>query len=242
MSNPGCPSFRAVLLQTTSAPPVVPNVGQVADTMYGVMTARPRPPVLGQPCGYRPYRTVAPGPGGPGRRVLVTFGSRHGATREIAAALVRSLAQSDAGRRGGLSAVLVPVDLRPDPAGFDAVVLGSAVYDGRWLEPARRYVAAMAPDLRGRSTWLFSSGVVGDGPGSPDDHEDAPWIGDSIGARGHRLFPGRVERRVLSAAERHVWATGADVAGDFRDWGVIRAWSEEIAAELASRPAVPVLR
>ncbi|WP_347058146.1 flavodoxin domain-containing protein [Blastococcus sp. HT6-30] len=183
--------------------------------------------------------STAVGAGGCGPRVLVAFASRHGATREIAAALAQSLPASRAGRIGRLSTVLAPVELRPDPADFDAVVLGSAVYAGRWLEPARRYVGAVAPELRGRSTWLFSSGLVGDRPGPPDDDPDGRRIGDWIDALDHRVFPGRLERRVLSAAERAGWPAHA-VVGDFRDWRAVRAWCEEIAAEVVTRHAVPV--
>ena len=180
------------------------------------------------------------GPDHDGPRVLVAFASRHGATREIAAAVVRSLLRSDAGRRAGLSAVLAPVQQRPDPAGFDAVVLGSAVYAGRWLEPARRYVGVVGPELRSRPTWLFSSGLSGAPLEIPRDGDDARWIGDSIGARDHRLFLGRVERRLLTAAEWRSWRQEPAATGDFRDWEAVRTWSEEIAAQLGRAQAVPV--
>jgi menaquinone-dependent protoporphyrinogen oxidase len=64
----------------------------------------------------------------------------------------------------GLSAVTVPARQRPDPASFDAVVLGSAVYAGRWLDPARQYAALYADVLRARPVWLFSSGPIGNPP------------------------------------------------------------------------------
>ncbi|MGY1718482.1 flavodoxin domain-containing protein [Blastococcus sp. SYSU DS0552] len=179
------------------------------------------------------------GSGGP--RVLVAFASRHGSTREIAAELARGLSASPAGRSGRLSATLAPVELLPDPADFDAVVLGSAVYSGRWLEPARRYVEAVAPELLRRPTWLFSSGLGASHPRCSDGGDgDARSFGDRIGARGHRLFSGRLERRLLSAAERSVWPTGG-AGGDLRNWGAVRSWAEEIATEAAVRHAVPAL-
>lgn len=63
--------------------------------------------------------------------VLVTAGSKHGATHEIGDAIARALQQA------GVSAVSVPVERDPDPGGADAVVLGSAVYAGRWRDEAR---------------------------------------------------------------------------------------------------------
>lgn len=65
--------------------------------------------------------------------------------------------------------------------GYDAVVLGSAVYVGRWLEPARELVDAHAEELAARPTWLFSSGPIGDPPKPEADDavqiaEIAAWL------------------------------------------------------------------
>ena len=78
--------------------------------------------------------------------------SRHGATAEIGAALAHAMTECDAGRSAGLVAVGLPVDERPAPAPFDAVVLGSVLYAGRWLEPALEYAAMHAGELRARSS------------------------------------------------------------------------------------------
>jgi len=48
--------------------------------------------------------------------------------------------------------------------GFDAVVLGSAVYAGHWLKPARELVDRSRDALAARPVWLFSSGPIGDPP------------------------------------------------------------------------------
>src|SRR3954469_12839443 len=95
-------------------------------------------------------------------RVLLVVASRRGTTAEIAAAAARELADCPAGAAAGLSAVVVPAAQRPNPAPFDAVLLGSAVYAGRWLAPARQYQALHADALRARPVWLFSSGPIGE--------------------------------------------------------------------------------
>lgn len=164
-------------------------------------------------------------PHGSGPRVLVVFAGRHGSTREIAATLARWLPRSESGRRIGLSAVLAPAQRRPDPAPFDAVVVGSAVYGGRWLEPAGSYLEANAAALARRATWSFSSGVWRKG---------AAPLPDSglIDTRGHRWFPGRLEHRLLSAAEREALSGSGAPAGDHRDWRAVREWADEMACEL----------
>ncbi|SOC49879.1 menaquinone-dependent protoporphyrinogen oxidase [Blastococcus aggregatus] len=179
-------------------------------------------------------------PDGRAPRVLVAFASRHGSTREIAAAISRGLTGSAAGRATGLTTRLAPVEQRPDPVGFDAVVLGSAVYDGRWLEPAVCYALEAAPVLHGRSTWLFSSGLAAGPARLPQGVADADRLAVEVGARGHRLFAGRLERHVLSAAERAAWHAPLTGAGDFRDWPAIGTWSEQVAADCALGAALPV--
>jgi menaquinone-dependent protoporphyrinogen oxidase len=165
-------------------------------------------------------------------RVLVAFASRHGATRETAATVVRELIR--AGRdRGGLDVLLAPVQRGPDAVAFDAVVLGSGVYGGRWLDPALRWVDRMAAELRERPVWLFSTGLPL-APPPPRGVGDGRWVADAIGAREHRSFAGRVEPRLLSPAEQ-AWFPAR--FPERRDWTPVTDWSVRIAAEIAERAA-----
>jgi menaquinone-dependent protoporphyrinogen oxidase len=171
-----------------------------------------------------------PATGGP-RRLLVTVASRHGATREIGQAIGARL---EARGAGGLMAIVLPVEQRPDPAPYDAVVLGSAVYAGRWLEPARDYAATFAAALRERPVWLFSSGPIGEPPFPPDEPHDAGPLRQITGARGHRVFPGRLDKALLGFGERAMVTAMRAPVGDFRDWDAVRAWTDAIAEELAA--------
>ncbi|MDT0274782.1 flavodoxin domain-containing protein [Blastococcus sp. DSM 46792] len=172
-----------------------------------------------------------PSPGGEGPRILVVFAGLHGSTREIAARLARSLTCSGAGRRIGLTAALVPAQQRPDPAPFDAVVLGSAVYGGRWLAPAVSYLETYAATLARRSTWSFSSGLCSRSSVPPLGVEPSPLMHVSIGPRQHRWFAGRLERRLLSAGERRA-LEGHPPSVDHRDWQGVHQWADEIAGAL----------
>uniref|UniRef100_UPI0034E03DE4 flavodoxin domain-containing protein n=1 Tax=Modestobacter roseus TaxID=1181884 RepID=UPI0034E03DE4 len=175
----------------------------------------------------------AHGTNGEGRsRVLVAVASRHGATAEIAEELARVLRAASP----TLVVQTLPVERAGDPADHDAVVLGSAVYAGRWLAPARDYAARHAAALRGRPVWLFSSGPIGAPPFPPDDPHDAAPLLRSLTAREHRVFPGRLDPSRLGLAERAVVTAMRAPVGDSRDWPAVRAWAEQIAAELAPRP------
>lgn len=166
-------------------------------------------------------------------RVLVAAASRHGATHEIAAAIGREL------RERGLVADVRDIDDVGDLGGFDACVLGSAVYVGQWLAPARHFVEANADAISALPTWLFSSGPLGE-PLKPDEEHavDVDELVASTGARGHRLFAGKLDRSKLGFGERAMVAAVRAAEGDFRDWEEIDAWAGEIAAALSS-PTTP---
>lgn len=167
-------------------------------------------------------------------RVLVTAASKHGATHEIADALARGLGEH--GRGAGLVAESIPVERDPAPGGYGAVVLGSAVYAGRWRDEARTWAAAHAVPLRDRSVWLFSSGPIGTPPFPPDQPHDAGPLVQVTGARQHRVFPGRLEKHRLTVPERAMVTAMRAPLGDFRDWPGIDAWAAEIAGALVGNP------
>jgi menaquinone-dependent protoporphyrinogen oxidase len=167
----------------------------------------------------------------------VTAASRHGSTHEIADELARALTRSGTGDERGVVAASVPAEHHPDPSAFDAVVLGSAVYAGRWLEVARDLVTAHLTVLRGRPVWLFSSGPIGPPPFPPDEPHDAGTLTAMLGPRGHRVFPGRLDPSLLSFGERAMVTAMRAPVGDFRDWADVRAWAGQIDAALSGRPA-----
>jgi menaquinone-dependent protoporphyrinogen oxidase len=105
---------------------------------------------------------------------------------------------------------------------------------GRWLEPAREYAAAHAAALRARPVWLFSSGPIGEPPFPTDEPHDVGALIPLTGARGHRVFPGRLEKNRLSFGERAMVTAMRAPLGDFRDWDAVRAWGNEIAADVVS--------
>jgi menaquinone-dependent protoporphyrinogen oxidase len=159
-------------------------------------------------------------------RVLVTAATRHGSTMEIATIIAGIL--EDAGLEVDITA---PEDVR-SVADYDGVVIGSAVYMGRWLEPARQFVDRCGGDLLGRSVWLFSSGPLGD-PAKPDvEPPDAGLMRTATAAIDHRVFPGRLVKSELGFGEKVVVAGVRAPYGDFRPWDDVAAWARGIADRL----------
>jgi len=167
-------------------------------------------------------------------RVLVSAASRHGSTSEIAEEIGKALRDA-LHERGGEDVI---VDVRPveqvsSVDDYDAVVLGSAVYAGHWLEPARELAERHAGALAARPVWLFSSGPVGDPPKpTEEDSVDVRGILEATGARDHRVFSGKLDKGTLGFAEKAIVLALRVAGGDFRDWEAIRGWAREIAAEL----------
>ena len=117
---------------------------------------------------------------------------------------------------------------------FDAVVLGSAVYAGHWMKAARELVDRTGASLSTRPIWLFSSGPVGDPPKPQEEAVDVAGIVESTGAREHRVFVGKIEKKQLSFGDKAIAVAFRVQDGDFRDWDEIRSWAAEIADALTA--------
>jgi len=167
-------------------------------------------------------------------RVLVAVASRHGGTQEIGEVV------ADVLRGAGHDVDEVePGDVALiDP--YDAVVLGSAVYNGRWLPEARELAQRAATPLSRRPVWLLSSGLAATLPASvAKSSTEMRDLGERIAAREHRKFAGRLNRSVLSFAERTIIAAARGRDGDYRDLDAVGDWARSIAAELENASAEP---
>ncbi len=164
-------------------------------------------------------------------RVLVVPASRHGGTAEIGRAMARTL------RDEGLEVDVAQPDQMFNLSPYDAHIIGSALYFGRWLESAHIFVEEHAAEIRARPTWLFSSGPIGSAtPERPMGDGVVEQLLELTGAVDHRLFGGRIELDRLPTAERFLarWVGATD--GDYRDWLEIADWTRSIASILAAEP------
>ncbi len=158
-------------------------------------------------------------------QVLVAYGSRRGGTAEIAIWIGAEL------RKAGLNADVRSAVAVHDLSAYHAVVLGGALYGGRWHRDARRFARRQRRALRDRPVWLFSSGPL---DRSAETARIPPVRGVRVaarrlGARGHMTFGGRLaeDARGLVASRM-----ASRLAGDYRDRRQVQEWARGIAAEL----------
>ena len=163
--------------------------------------------------------------------VLVAYASKYGATAEIAEKIGSSLNQA------GVPAQVLPADRVSDMAAYSGLILGSAVYIGRWRKEAIKLLQSNEAVLVGKPVWLFSSGPTGEG-----DPEEllSGWnlpgklhpIAERIGIRDIAVFHGAVDADKLNFVEKFMLKNVKAPIGDFRDWDAIESWSAGIADEL----------
>ena len=171
--------------------------------------------------------------------ILVVYASKHGATQGIAERIAAKLGEA------GQEAEARPVEAVDHLIGYDAFVVGSAVYAAHWQKEASAFVRRNRAVLASRPVWLFSSGPLGteaaDAQGrdltvAAEPKEIAEFEG-AIRPKGHRVFFGALDPGTLGFSERAIRKLPAARTmlpeGDFRDWAEIDAWTSGIAHQLA---------
>ena len=160
-------------------------------------------------------------------RVLVAYGSKMEGTAEIAGRVAEGL------RARGHEVVLTPAGKVPRSASYDAVVVGSGLYAGRWRREAVRLVKRLARGETKPRVWLFHSGPLG------DEHADEPQAlprkvqapAARLGAPDVVTFGGRLDPDAAGAIGKAMARNG--MAGDWRQLEQAEAWGRAIADELA---------
>jgi len=164
-------------------------------------------------------------------RVLVASATKYGATAEIAEKIGEVL------RQAGLQADVLPAENVSDLTQYGAVVLGSAVYIGKWRGEAAKFLENNEKALAGLPVWLFSSGPTGEGDAVelmkgwsfPEAQQE---VADRIGPRDVVVFHGALDSKKLSLPEKLILKGVKAPVGDFRDWDAIASWAAAITETL----------
>jgi len=165
-----------------------------------------------------------------GQKVLVAVASKHGSTLEIAEVIAEEL------RTANFEVTLQDLQDKNEVSEigeYSAVILGSAIYAGSWLPPAKDFAEQHQLVLAKLPVWVFSSGPLDKDDSKP--HDDPTKLASSLGEvkiQEHHIFLGKLDLADLNFGERLITRLVKSPTGDFRDWVEIREWAQEIAKEL----------
>jgi menaquinone-dependent protoporphyrinogen oxidase len=155
-------------------------------------------------------------------KILVTYATKKGSTREVANALAEEL------RSRAAEVTVLAADDVADIAPYDGVVLGGSIYMGRWHADARRLLERFSEQLLDRQLAVFAIGPL---TSSPDDLAAARRQLDhaldklaEVHPATVAVFGGVVDPAKLHFPFNHMAAT------DARDWDQIRSWARKIGA------------
>jgi len=162
--------------------------------------------------------------------ILVCYATRYGSTGGIAATIADEL------REAGYQVTLSPVSDVRDPGSYDAVVIGSPLYMGKWLAEARDFVSRCRNSLKSRPVAIFTAGFTlrertGEHLRVVDEALDAS-VKLYISPIHEGYFAGKLDPDRMSSTDREIIKLTGAMPGDFREPDEIKKWARELPAML----------
>ncbi|MFF2029298.1 flavodoxin domain-containing protein [Arthrobacter sp. NPDC058192] len=169
--------------------------------------------------------------------ILVAYASVLGSTREIAERIAAHLATMG-------EVECRSVEDIEGASGYEAVVIGSAIHNQKWLPAALLFVRRRSGDLAGARVWAFSVGMA-DGLPRPfrkracalQQRRLPESLPPEIRLRGHKVFSGVYQASQMPPLLRGLFRVTGGRFGDLRDWQAIDGWVDQIIARLATPPS-----
>lgn len=160
------------------------------------------------------------------KRVMVGYATRNGSTVGVAEKIGQTLGDK------GFTVDVLPVGDQPSVAGYDAVVLGSAVNGGNWLPEALDYARGNRTQLAGIPVAMFCVHAMNCGTNERETAKRLAYLDEARSlirpsAEGFFAGKGPLPEDTNWLA---LWAFrafgGHVVEGDGRDWDKITSWAQ----------------
>ncbi|HDP77986.1 MAG TPA: hypothetical protein ENN47_07365 [Mesotoga infera] len=161
------------------------------------------------------------------KKTLVAYATKRGSTAEIAEKIGEVLEKRQV--QVDVMPVREVVDLSP----YKTVILGTAIYIGLWRREAVKFLKTYADELAKMTFWIFLSGPTGEG--DPLELLDGWRFPESMRHMIEQIKPaeitcfgGRIESCKMNPFEKMIIKKVGAKIGDFRNWGSIASWANEI--------------
>lgn len=160
--------------------------------------------------------------------VLVAFATRGGTTQSVAERLGSRLIEA------GHQATVVPVQDNPDPAAYEAVVVGSGVLAGSVYSAAGEWLTRRRTGLADRPVAVFVTCLSAVSPAGEDRAQAQKYPTQLSEVLPGPVLDSAVFAGTYDPARRRFWERFAArlnraPRGDFRDWDTVDHWAEELA-------------
>jgi menaquinone-dependent protoporphyrinogen oxidase len=162
------------------------------------------------------------------KNILVCYATRYGSTVDIARIIGKELEAS------GYAVRVCPIADVKDPGEYDAVVIGSPLYMGKWLAESRDFVSRFRFPLKERPVAVFSVGYslkdrTKEHLKSGEDALVAIRLFITPVSAG--FFPGKVDPDRMSPADKAMIQLSGVTPGDFRDEDLVRSWARDLVVK-----------
>ena len=137
----------------------------------------------------------------------------------------------------GLHAQAVEAGSLPAPENYDAFVIGSPLYGGKWISIAGLFAALMAERMKEKPVALFSMGALSikNPEAGLAEHKEflknLCEVAPSLNVVSDELFTGHLERSNLPWYLKIVDRFAPTPQGDHRDWVKIQKWSKSLVTK-----------
>jgi menaquinone-dependent protoporphyrinogen oxidase len=175
-----------------------------------------------------------------GKRVLITYASKYGSTGGVADAIGKEICSKD------VTADVVLIKNAINISSYQGVVIGSAIYMGKWLPEAVDFVKKNRGILRQVPVSYFLVCMTLSHPTKENLAKVLAYMDPILKAVpevrpvGIGTFAGALDYSNLSWLNKKILKSKGTPEGDFRDWNAIRAWAREPVWAKYARIAVKI--
>ena len=162
-----------------------------------------------------------------GKRVLITYASKYGSTGGVADAIGKELCSK------GLATDVVLIKNANNVSSYQGVVIGSAIYRGKWLSEALDFVEKNRDILLQVPVAYFLVCMTLSRPTEENRTQVLSYMDPILTAVpeikpvGIGTFAGALDYNNLSWINKKILESKGSPEGDFRDWNAIRTWARE---------------